>query len=180
MRETWEAMEQLVKDGLVKNIGLCNVGTSTLRDILSYAKVKPSVLQVELHPYNTQEKLLRFCREKGIAVTGFSNLGAPSYVELGMATAGDSVLNEACVQEIAKAHGKTPAQVVLRWGVQRGTAIIPKTTKVERLNENIGLFDFNLSNEQMDKISALNKNRRFNDPGHFCEAAFNTYFPIYE
>lgn len=79
-------MEELVSEGLVRNIGFCNIGTSTLRDILSYAKVKPSVLQVELHPYNTQEKLLRFCSEKGIAVTGFSNLGSSSYVELGMAS----------------------------------------------------------------------------------------------
>lgn len=85
-RETWEAMEELVKEGLVKNIGMCNIGVALLRDVLTYAKVKPSVLQVELHPYNTQEKLLQFCREKGIAVTGFSNLGAPSYVELSMAT----------------------------------------------------------------------------------------------
>jgi len=94
-------MEELVSEGLVKNIGLCNTGVSMLRDILSYAKVKPTVLQVELHPYNTQEKLLRFCKEKGISVTGFSNLGAPSYVELGMATPEESVLNQACVASIA-------------------------------------------------------------------------------
>ena len=86
MRDTWEAMETLVKEGLVKNIGLCNIGVAMLRDILQYCKVKPTVLQVEMHPYNTQEKLLRFCREKGVAVTAFSNLGAGSYVELGMAT----------------------------------------------------------------------------------------------
>jgi len=92
---------------------------------------------------------LRFCREKGIAVTGFSNLGAPSYVELGMATTQESVLNEACVNEIAKKYNKTPAQVVLRWAVQRGTAIIPKTMKVERLQENISLYDFNLSGDEM-------------------------------
>ena len=109
MRETWEAMEELVKEGLVKNIGLCNVGVVTLRDILSYCKVKPTVLQVELHPYNTQEHLLRFCRERGIAVTGFSNLGSPSYVELGMASEDDSVLKQQVVLDIAKAHGKTPA-----------------------------------------------------------------------
>mmetsp|Transcript_7095 Transcript_7095/g.11951 ORF Transcript_7095/g.11951 Transcript_7095/m.11951 type:complete len:597 (-) Transcript_7095:312-2102(-) len=94
MRETWEAMEELVSEGLVKNIGFCNVGVTTLRDVLNYAKVKPSVLQVELHPYNTQERLLRFCREKGIAVTAFSNLGSASYVELGMAKENDSCLAE--------------------------------------------------------------------------------------
>jgi len=178
-QETWEAMEELVKEGLVKNIGMCNVGVALLRDVLSYCKVKPTVLQVELHPYNTQEKLLRFCREKGIAVTGFSNLGAPSYLELNMATEKESVLNEPVVNEIASKYSKTPAQIVLRWAVQRGTAIIPKTTKTERLQENIGLFDFNLANDDMAKISGLNKNKRFNDPGVFCEG-MGIFFPIYE
>ena len=134
-----------------------------------------------MHPYNTQEKLLRYCRINGIAVTAFSNLGAGSYVELGMAAIEESCLNEQVVKDIATKHGKTAAQVVLRWGVQRGTAVIPKTSKVARLEENIGLFEgFNLSEEEMEKIASLNKNRRFNDPGHFCEVAFNTFFPIYE
>lgn len=74
-----------MKEGLVRNIGVCNIGVSQLRDIINYAKVKPAVLQVEMHPYLTQEKLFAFCREKGIAVTAFSNLGAPSYFEIGMA-----------------------------------------------------------------------------------------------
>jgi D-xylose reductase len=69
---------------------------------------------------------------------------------------------------------------VLRWGVQRGTTVIPKTCKKERLAENIALFDFSLTNDEMKAINGLNQNRRFNDPGHFCELAFNTFFPIYE
>ena len=76
--------------------------------------------------------------------------------------------------------GKTPAQVVLRWGVQRGTSIIPKTTRPERLRENIALFDFELSDAEMSAISALNQNRRFNDPRVFCEKAFGTFYPIYD
>merc|ERR1712217_478691 len=151
-----------------------------LRDILSYAKVRPAMLQVELHPYNTQQKLVRFCKEKGIAVTGFSNLGASSYVELGVTTPADSCLEEPVVQSIAQVHGLTPAQVVLRWAVQRGTAIVPKTTKPARMRENLDLFGFSLSKEEMGSIDALNKDRRFNDPGNFCEAAFHTFFPIYE
>jgi len=180
MQETWEALEELVADGLVRNIGVCNVGTTMLRDILSYAKIKPAVLQVELHPYNSQQKLVRFCREKGIAVTGFSNLGAISYVELGGATAHDSCLEEPAVRKIAAAHGRSAAQVVLRWAVQHGTAIVPKTTKTARLRENLALFDFELAPEEMEAIDALNKDRRFNDPGVFCEGGFNTFFPIYE
>ena len=180
MRETWEAMEELVREGLVKNIGICNIGVAMLRDILQYCKIKPTVLQVEIHPYNTQEKLLKFCREKGVAVTAFSNLGAGSYVELGMATQNDSCLEEEVVKQIAQKHGKTPAQVVLRWAVQRGTAAIPKTSSPERMAENINIFNFNLSDDEINTINGLNKNRKFNDPGHFCEAAFNTFYPIYE
>lgn len=180
IRETWEAMESLVDAGLAKNIGVCNFGTSLLRDLLSYCRIPPAVLQVELHPYLTQEKLLRVCRESEIAVTGFSPLGAISYLSIGMATPGESVLEQPAVLAAAKRLGKTPGQVVLRWGVQRGTAIVPKTSRVERLAENLAIFDFELSAEEMATISALDRNRRFNDPGDFCERAFGTFFPIYE
>jgi D-xylose reductase len=178
--ETWQAMEELVAAGLVKNIGVSNFGTSLLRDLLSYANIRPAVLQVEMHPYLTQEKLVRFCHQEKIAVTAFSPLGAPSYVPLGMATENDSVMNEQVVRDAAARHKKTPAQIVLHWAVQRGTAAIPKTTKAERLRENLSIFDFELSADEMKAISALDRNRRFNDPGVFCETAFNTFFPIYE
>lgn len=109
IRETWEAMEDLVKRGLVRNIGVSNFGVSQIRDLLSYAKVKPVALQMELHPYNTAEKVIRFCREKGIAVTAYSSFGANSYVEMGATTLEQSCLSEPSVQEIAAIHGKTPA-----------------------------------------------------------------------
>ena len=180
IRETWEAMQELVADGLVKNIGVCNFNVSLLRDLMSYADILPAVLQIESHPLLTQEKLLRFCQESEIAVTAFSPLGSQSYVSIGMAQESDSLLNQKVVLEIAARHDRTPAQVILRWGVQRGTAIVPKTSRVERLRENLALFDFKLTPEEMQTIGALNQNRRFNDPGDFCAAAFNTFFPIYE
>jgi len=179
LAETWAAMEDLVTAGLVRHIGVCNYGTALLRDLLSYARIRPSVLQVELHPYLTQEKLLRLTREEGIAVTAFSPLAAQSYHAIGMAGS-ESVFDESVVCAAAQAHGKTPAQVVLRWGVQRGTAIVPKTARPNRLAENLALFDFMLTADEMEAISALNRNRRFNDPGVFCESAFNTFCPIYE
>jgi D-xylose reductase len=178
--DTWGAMEELVQTGLVRNIGVCNFGVSLLRDLLPYAKIAPAVMQVETHPYLTQEKLLRFCRDEGIAVTAFSPLAAASYYSLGMAGEGESALEEPAVQQAAKRHGKSPAQVLLRWGVERGTAVIPKTTRPERLRENLDIFDFDLSADEVNAIAALNRNRRFNDPGVFCEKAFNTFFPIYE
>ena len=180
LAETWGAMEDLVRAGLVKNIGVCNFGVGLLRDLLSYTRITPAVLQVEQHPYLTQEKLLRFYRENGIAVTAFSPLAAQSYISIGMARADESVLEQRVVQECAARHNRTPAQIVLRWGVQRGTAIVPKTTNPQRLRENLALFDFELSAEEMQQIGALDRGRRFNDPGEFCEAAFGTFFPIYE
>lgn len=180
LAETWGAMEQLVTAGLTRQIGVCNYGVSLLRDLLAYARIRPTVLQVELHPYLCQEKLLRFCREEAISVTGFSPLGAPSYVPLGMAKESDSVLDHPVVARAAAAHSRTPAQVVLRWGVQRGTGVIPKTSRPSRLRENLAIFDFELSADEMRSISALDRNQRFNDPGVFCETAFHTFFPIYE
>jgi len=180
LAETWRAMEELVSDGLVQRIGLCNCSIALLREVLAGARIRPAVLQVELHPLLAQEKLLRFCRESGIAVTAYSPLGAPSYVPLGMAAASESVLDHPVVTGIAAATGRTPAQVVLRWGVQRGTAVIPKTSRPERLRENFAVFDFSLSADQMQAISSLDRGRRFNDPGVFCERAFGMFFPIYD
>ncbi|HEX2474873.1 MAG TPA: aldo/keto reductase, partial [Lacipirellulaceae bacterium] len=169
--ETWQAMENLVRGGLVRNIGVCNFNTALLRDLLTCAEILPAVLQVEMHPFLAQEKLLRFCMEHNIVVTAFSPLGAASYVSLGMAEADDSALEQPAVCEAAKRHVKTAAQVLLRWGVQRGTAVIPKTTRPERLRENLAIFDFELSDEEMKAITALDRNRRFNDPGVFGEKA---------
>jgi D-xylose reductase len=180
LSETWTAVEALVTAGLVRNIGVCNYNCALLRDLLSYATIAPAVLQIELHPCLTQDQLVRYCHEAGIAVTGFSPLGALSYLSLGMAKREESVLEQAAVCAAAQRHGKTSAQVALRWGVQRGTAVVTKTSRPDRLAENLALFDFELSTDEMAAISALNCNRRFNDPGVFCEAAFHTFCPIYD
>jgi len=177
--DTWKAMESLVHNDHVHRIGVCNYNTGLMHDLLSYARIKPAMLQIESHPYLTQESLLRLCEMNDIPVTAFSPLGALSYLELDMAEQQESVLEQAVVLEAAKRLNKTPAQIVLRWGVQRGTAIIPKTTKVHRMRENAALFDFELNEQEMTSISGLNIDRRFNDPGVFCEAAFNTFHPIY-
>ncbi len=178
--ETWKAMEDLVKAGLVRHIGVSNFGVSLLRDLLNTATMPPEMLQIELHPYLVQEKLLRFCATQGITVTGFSPLGALSYVSLGMASKADSVLEQPAIQAAAAAHQRTPAQIALRWGIQRGTAVIPMTSRVERLAENLNVFDFTLTEAEMSAIAGLDRHQRYNDPGVFCEQAFGTFFPIYE
>ena len=180
LSDTWGAMEELVHAGLVKEIGVCNYNTGLLHDLMAYSQIKPAMLQIESHPYLTQERLLRAAAQYDMAVTAFSPLGALSYLELNMADMGESVLEQAAVKEAAARVDRTSAQVVLRWGIQRGTAVIPKTSRVERLKENQLLFDFELNEAEMSAISAMNRNRRFNDPGHFCEEAFGTFFPIYD
>ncbi|MCX6955701.1 MAG: aldo/keto reductase [Verrucomicrobia bacterium] len=178
--ETWGAMEELQRAGLVKRIGVCNLNVSMLRDLLSQCSIRPAVHQIELHPYLTQARQLRFCQQENIAVTAFSPLGAPSYLPLGMATPEENVLIDPVVTAIAAAHRRTPAQIALRWGVQRGTAVIPKTQTPARLAENLAIFDFALSADEMAAIDRLDRHRRFNDPGHFAEKAFNTFFPIFD
>ncbi len=180
LSDTWKAMEALQKKGLVKNIGICNYSSGLLHDLMAYAEIKPAMLQIESHPYLTQESLIRAAQSYGIAVTAFSPLGALSYVSLDMASENESVLQQQAVIAAAKRLQRSPAQVVLRWGIQRGTAVIPKTINPDRLKENLALFDFELSDEEMVAISALNQNRRFNDPGVFCDLAFNTFYPIYD
>ena len=93
-----------------------------------------------------------------------------------MAEPAESVLDHPTIRDIAWLHGRTPAQIVLRWAIQRGTSVVPKTTRPERLRENLALHDFELSAEEMAAISALNRNRRFNDPGVFCRERRSTRF----
>ena len=178
--KTWAAMEALVDNSLVRNIGVCNYNSALMHDLMTYARIKPYALQIESHPYNTQERLIAMTKAYGVEVTAFSPLGALSYLELDMAGAEESVLTQPVVVAAAERLGKTPAQVVLRWNVQRGCSIIPKSTKLERLKENIAIFDFELTDQEMSAINALNLDKRFNDPGHFCQAAFNTLHPIYD
>jgi len=178
--DTWRAMEELVDAGLTKRIGVSNIGTAMLREVLSYARIKPAVLQVEMHPYLCQENLLRFCQEQDVAVTAFSPFGADSYLPLGMAEASERILAHPVLERIATAHGKSTAQVALRWAMQRGTIPIPKTQSPDHLRENFDIFEFVLTPEELTAISDLDQHKRFNDPAVFGEKAFNTFFPIFD
>jgi D-xylose reductase len=127
-----------------------------------------------------QERLVRFCQESGIQVTAYSSFGAMSYVELQMAGMEETLFENATVADIAKKVSKSPAQVLLRWAVQRGLQIIPKSVKVERLQENAAVADWKLEDGDMKAISALDKGKRFNDPGNYAEPAFGLFYPIFE
>lgn len=119
VHETWAAMEELYNEGLAKAIGVSNFNVALIRDILSYAKVKPAALQVELHPENAQPRLVKFCHERDIVVTAYSSLGAPSYIVEGYSTMDDACMNLPLIKEIGAAHGKSGAQVLFKWALQR-------------------------------------------------------------
>lgn len=168
IRETWEAMQELVREGLVKAIGVSNFTTPMLTDLLSYGDIPPAVNQVELHPYLQQTALVEFCAHKTIAMTGYSPLGRPgaepprSYMNA--PGAGQRLVDDATVTGIASRHKKTPAQVLLRWGVQRGTIVIPKSVTPSRIKENAEIYDFELSDADMRAIAALDRGLRFCNP----------------
>lgn len=159
IQETWQAMEELVEKGLVKAIGVANFTTIMLVDLLTYAKIIPVVNQIELHPYNTQEELLKFCENKSIAVTAYSPLGRQ-----GTDREGPRIFDEKVIKDLTKKYNKTEGQVLLRWGIQRDTIVIPKSIHTEKIDENIAVFGFALTDEEMRDISALNKNYRFVNP----------------
>ncbi len=180
LSETWQAMESLKEDNLTKHIGICNYSSGLLHDLMNYCETKPEILQIESHPYLTQEKLIRLAKDYGLEVTAFSPLGSISYEELGGAVESESILRNETVQSIAKDLGITPAQLILGWGLNRGTSIVVKSTNEIRMKENLAASRIKLEQSIIDQISDLNINKRYNDPGIFCEDAFNTFFPIYE
>jgi diketogulonate reductase-like aldo/keto reductase len=161
IQDTWQAMEELVKKGLVKNIGVSNFTTAMVIDLLSYAKIPPANNQVEIHPYNSQIELIKFCHSKNITVTAYSPLG-------GQPEKGVLCLSEnPVIKKIAKEHNKSPAQIILNWNINRGVAVIPKSTHPNRILENSQIFDFNLKPNEVKQIDQLNINYRTCDPNDF-------------
>ena len=180
LAETWQAMEALKVDKKVNHIGICNYSTGLLNDLMNYCQTPPELLQIESHPYLTQEKLIRQAKQYGLEVTAFSPLGSLSYVELEMADQNESILDQLKVKEIAERLNCSPAQVILKWGIQRNTSVVTKSINPDRMKQNLSSDSVELTEEDMEAISSLNRNRRFNDPGDFCEGAFNTFHPIYD
>ncbi|AKF93753.1 aldo/keto reductase [Brevibacillus laterosporus] len=155
-KEAWRALEKLYKDGRVKAIGVSNFQIHHLEDLMGEAEMKPMINQVEFHPYLTQKELITFCRTHDIQMEAWSPLMQ------------GQLLDNPVLQEIADTHGKTVAQVILRWDLQHGVVTIPKSTKEHRIVENASVFDFELTQEEMDRIDALNQNHRVGpDPDNF-------------
>jgi len=177
--ETWEAMVEAKKQGLVKHIGVSNFSTKKLKDLISKTDEKPEALQVELHPYLHQNELLEFCSKNGINVTAYSPLGSGDRAESMKAEDEPSLLENPTIIKIAKKHGASAGQILINWAVQRGTAVIPKSTNEGRIKENLASSGFQLDKEDLAEIDQLDEHFRY-VTGEFFVTKGNSYSNIYD
>ncbi|GAA4279288.1 aldo/keto reductase [Aquimarina mytili] len=155
-KETWRALEKLYHEKKIKAIGVSNFMQHHLEDLMSTSEIIPMVNQMEFHPYLVQQDLIDFCRQHHIQYEAWSPMMQGKIFEL-------SILDD-----LAKKYNKTVAQIVLRWNLQKGVITIPKSVKKERIISNADLFDFNISDEDINYIDALDKNHRNGpDPDNF-------------
>ncbi|KAM0983324.1 hypothetical protein ACFX2I_010811 [Malus domestica] len=150
IKSVWEGMEECKRLGLARGIGVSNFTSEMLEDLLSIAKIPPALNQLEMNPLWQLKELREFCKAKGIHVTAYSPLGStPSRF-------GDNkVLGSKVLQDMAKAKGKTTAQIALRWVYQQGVSLVTKSSNKERMNQNLDIFSWSLTEEELDKISRL-------------------------
>lgn len=160
IEETWKILEEYVDKGKIRSIGLSNFNPHHIDSLLSYARIRPVINQIEIHPYMTQQANVDFTFGKDIQVEAWGPLGQGT----------NGVLNDPVIKEIAQRYNKSVAQVILRWHMQRGLITIPRCDNDDYTDENIRIFDFELSPKDMETISGLNKNQRTyekNDPDDF-------------
>ena len=151
-------MEKLVSLGLVKSIGVSNFNSKQIEHILQKGSIKPVMNQVECHPYLNQEKLRSFCEGHGIKITAYSPLGSP---DRPWAKEGDTeLLKEPKLAEIGQKYGKSPAQILIRWQIQRGIIVIPKSVTPSRIEENGNVYDFFLEEDEINHMYSFECNGR--------------------
>ncbi len=172
--ETWKAMEDCVTAGLTRYIGVCNFNRKRMEELLSGAKVAPMMNQIELHPYLQQRDMLHFCKENGVIVTAYSPLGSPDRPK-GMKKQDEpSLLHHPVISEIASKNDLSPAQVLISWGLNRGTVVIPKSVNHGRMQQNFAAQDIVLPTDDTKKIDALDMEYRYVD-GRFWESQGSGY-----
>ncbi|CAG2174347.1 unnamed protein product [Oppiella nova] len=147
--DTWKEMEAAVRDGRVKSIGVSNFNSKQITRLLEFATIKPVINQIESHPTLTQKLLIDFCHQKGINVTAYSPLGEGKLME------------KPDLVKIGSSHGKSTAQVMIRYQIQRGVAVIPRSLNKQHLVENFNVFDFTLTPAEMTTIDNMNRNVRY-------------------
>mmetsp|Transcript_36305 Transcript_36305/g.79274 ORF Transcript_36305/g.79274 Transcript_36305/m.79274 type:complete len:319 (+) Transcript_36305:54-1010(+) len=172
--ETWREMEKLVDEGLVKAIGISNFNSKQVDEVMSFARIPPAVNQVECHPYLQQEELLEHCRKHNIVLTAYSPLGGP---ERPWAKEGEpTLLDDPKIKEVADKFGKTNAHVCVRFQIQRGIVVIPKSVTPSRIEDNMKVFDFELSEDDMNVVRGFHNGFRGCIPPSFDKS--NPFYPF--
>lgn len=179
LQETWEGMIEAKKQGLVKHIGVSNFSEKKLNDLMSGSLESPEMNQVELHPFLQQHELLAYCKENDIHLTGYSPLGSSDRSDAMKAENEPSLLEEPVIKRIAEKHNASPAQVLINWGISRGTAVIPKSTTKEHIISNLKSDELKLTEDDLKKIASLDRHFRY-VTGEFFETKGNTYENIYD
>jgi diketogulonate reductase-like aldo/keto reductase len=152
-QESWAALEALVGQGVVRGIGVSNFSVEQLASLLSIATVKPSLVQSNYEPLRPARALQAFCERNGIQFESYSTLGGQYGGDA--SGRGNPVLQNPEIVALATKKGKTPAQIILRWAIQLGQTVVPKTTNVEHMRENAGIFDFDLTDDEMNILESL-------------------------
>ncbi|XP_058054618.1 1,5-anhydro-D-fructose reductase-like [Anopheles bellator] len=173
--ETWKAMEKLLKTGKVRSLGVSNFNSEQIARLLAECKIKPVTNQVECNPGLNQRKLTAFCKERDVTITAYSPLGRPNYYEKDPENVPKPALDDPRVAEIAKKYGKTPGQVVLRYLFELGTIPIPKSANEARLRQNIDIFDFKLTEQEIAVMDTFHTGKR-SVPFSLC--VNSKYFPF--
>ena len=155
LADTWKAMEEIKRKGLTRHIGVSNFSIKKLDELSKQSETKPEVNQVEIHPFFTQEKMLRYCRENDIIVTAYSPLGSRHLIKTN-----ESITQQQIIIRLAEKYNCTPAQIMLAWGMARGYAVIPKSVNADRIIENIGALNVQLTDSEVKLISSMNRNQR--------------------
>ena len=150
--EAYKAMERHVEDGRIRSIGLSNWYIEELTAFLPQITIMPALVQNEIHPYYQEQEVVPFIQEKGIVMQGWYPLGGRGHTA--------ELLRDDVISAIAKAHDVSPAQVILRWNLQRGIVVIPGSSNPDHIRENLDLFGFELTQEEMDKIAALDRGEK--------------------
>jgi alcohol dehydrogenase (NADP+) len=159
--DTWRKMEELFDDGLCRHLGVSNFSTVKLKALKKDARIQPEMNQIELHPYLQQPQMLDFCEKQGVFLTGYAPLGSSDRPDRLKIDNEPILLEDPKIAQIAERHQATPAQVVLSWALHRGTAVIPKSVRPERLNENLTASEISLTEEEILEIASLNRDRRY-------------------
>lgn len=179
LSETWEGMKAAKKEGLVRHIGVSNFSEIKLKELLRDTEQVPEMNQVELHPFLQQAGLLEFCRENNIHVTGFSPLGSGDRHPKMKAANEPSLLQHPKIIEIAERRNASPAQVIIKWAVTRGTAVIPKSTTKDHIISNLKSVEIELSELDLKEIANLDRHFRYVN-GTFFETPGNSYNNLYD